>query len=121
VLGTVAGTAGVPLAGINYYDFRYPNATNILMVGEDYENGDDFQINLPTEYAYLELGWSLDGSAFPDCFNIEDADKTDSADYWNSDYGYGGVELSELLPGSSHRISVCYNDFGALLIVYRVP
>ena len=127
VLGTVAGTAGVPLVGINYYDFRYPNATNILMVGEDEANGNDFQITLPQEYAYLELGWSLADVGFSsqNCFKIDDTDKFPDADYWDGEYyggyAYGGAELSELLPGSSHRISVCRTDFGALLIVYRVP
>ena len=52
VLAIAAASAGVSFAGETYYDFRYPNATHLMLVVEDTANGKEFQISLPGNYAY---------------------------------------------------------------------
>jgi len=37
-LSIVAVTAAVPFPGVTFYDFRYPNATHIILVGERYDD-----------------------------------------------------------------------------------
>ncbi len=59
VLSIVAGAAGYPMIDVKYYDFRYPNATHILMVAEDHENGRDFTIEMPIDFAYFERSWAF--------------------------------------------------------------
>lgn len=123
VIGTVAATAGLPLTDVNYYDFRYPNATNLLFVAENAADGNDFEITLPQEYAYLESSWSYGVfNAHDRCFIIDGVNYVNgNADYWDGGTAYDKLEVSELLPGSAHTIAVCAYDYGALVIVYRVP
>jgi hypothetical protein len=54
VLTLVADAAGLSAKPLTYYEFRYPNANRILYVYEDDDNGDDFQIKLPSTFTYFE-------------------------------------------------------------------
>ena len=58
VISIVAGAAGAPFTDVTYYDFRYPNATNMLFVAEDDNNGNSFTITVPSTYGYFERGWA---------------------------------------------------------------
>ena len=58
VIATVASAAGAPFTEATYYDFRYPNATNMILVFEDMDNGNDFTIQVPSDYGYFERGWA---------------------------------------------------------------
>lgn len=51
----VAGEAALPYSGVMYYDFRYPNATDLMFVVEYSYNAADntFEINIPGSYSYL--------------------------------------------------------------------
>jgi hypothetical protein len=45
---------------VTYYDFRYPNATHLMLIVEWVYNGtDSFEINIPGSFAYYERSWSL--------------------------------------------------------------
>lgn len=53
VLATMAAAAGLPTPQtITYYDFRYPNATKMLLLYEDGANGNEFRIKVPNSYFY---------------------------------------------------------------------
>ncbi len=39
VLAVVAGLAGAPISASTYYDFRYPNATHLMLIVEDTAKG----------------------------------------------------------------------------------
>lgn len=118
VVAAIAGVAGAPFTDLSYYDFRYPNATNILFVAEDDYDGNDFNIELPTGFAYAELSLAIINT---DCcgmnFYVDGASMP--LDYGGSNIGYGTLAISDLLPGSSHVISV--DNYGVLVIVYREP
>ena len=113
VIATVAAAAGAPFTEATYYDFRYPNATNMILIYEDEDNGRDFTIKLPPEYGYYERGFAthygnfiLDGVDIPPVFN----------------YNYmthGSISAGQLMPDVTHAIEVGY--LGALAIIYRVP
>jgi hypothetical protein len=118
VLQIVAGAAGVPALNITYYDFRFPNATNVLLVAEDNINGNDFSIELPNEYAYFERSWATAR------YHVFLVDGT-QAEIVFLDYGFvfGPVSPSLLTVGMPHSIEIaeCCNAFGVLAITYRVP
>ena len=57
-ISIIASNGGVPVANINYYDFRYPNATHMMFVAENYVDGNNFTIEIPLSYGYFERSWA---------------------------------------------------------------
>lgn len=116
-LAVLAGEAGVSFTEGIYYDFRYPNATHLMLIAEWVSNGtDSFEVNLPGSFAYSERSWSLgsidDGSYTLDEVKIfgwqdgswrttEDTlsasqmlpDQFHTIDIWGQNYTYGGLAL----------------------------
>ena len=55
VLEIIAGAADQPSGNPAYYDFRFPNATHMLLVGEiNWDGNRTYSIRLPSEYVYYE-------------------------------------------------------------------
>jgi hypothetical protein len=110
-LSVVAGASGVPFGTVNHYDFRYPNAANILFVKEDSANGNDFTITIPSSFGYYERGFASADAWFKlDGTNM-------NATYGYAYRSYGTITASQLLPDTPHTVQV-YN-WGVLVIVYR--
>jgi hypothetical protein len=120
VVSEMASAAGVPFTSVNYYDFRYPNATHILMVGENDSSGTSFTITLPSSYGYYERGWArdyygsnsikLNGVGLPRSY------------YYGSPYflSFGVITASQLLPDTEHTVEITTSgSYGVLIIVYR--
>ena len=63
VLNRVTTTLNLPDPMLTYYDFRYPNTTNLLLVLENAGNNitDSFGI-LGTDFIYYEADWGLGGN-----------------------------------------------------------
>ena len=60
----IAQTVGSSFSDVSYYDFLYPNATQMMVVVEiDDSNGNSFKIQLPSSYAYYERSWADRGTA----------------------------------------------------------
>lgn len=121
-IARVAGAAGAPFSQANYYDFRYPNATNFIMVAEDNANGNDFTINLPTDFAYFERSWA--GEGYGAGLTIDGVAATRSHfEHTGSFYfSYGPITNTQLSPGVNHTIVTPYNlSYGVVIILYRVP
>jgi hypothetical protein len=121
VISLIAGTLGESVTGLKYYDFRYPNATNILMVAEDHENGRDFTISLPSDYGYSERSWAMINNLTRVDFYINGT--VASRDWSGWDMGYGTIPSSQLLPGQTHAIELTGSSspYGVLVITYSVP
>lgn len=119
VVSVVASAAGVPFTSVTYYDFRYPNATHILMVAEDDFNGLDFTISIPSSYGYYERGFALDNGLAP--FKLDGATLPYSYNYNNPYYhSYGVISASQLLPDITHTVEITFNgNYGVLVVVYR--
>lgn len=120
VISIIAGALGETTTGLKYYDFRYPNATHILFVAEDYANGNDFTIILPSEYGYYERSWAVYDTYRDNIFRVDGVAATPT---WSGDsMYYGTLAVSTLLPGTPHTIQVDTDDnaYGVLVITYRV-
>lgn len=65
VLAIVAGAAGVGSSGITHYDFRYPNATTMMLIAERDQgtNNDYFTVNIPTSFGVAERSWAFQDPA----------------------------------------------------------
>jgi hypothetical protein len=118
VIAMIAGTLGEAVGDLKYYDFRYPNAESILMVAEDNQNGKDFTIELPSQYAYSERSWAMYDTHYGPDFRIDGSQAP--KDWTGSNMGYGAIPASSLLVGTSHEI-VADGNYGVLVITYRVP
>jgi hypothetical protein len=117
IIGIVAGAAGVPSSGINYDDFRYPNAKNILLVYEDYADGNDFTINMPSTFAYYERGWALHDFGGAAYFQL-DGNNLPST-YGDAGAYYGVISAAQIAPDVTHTILVDNN--GVLMVIYSEP
>jgi hypothetical protein len=118
VVSIIASAAGAPFTDVTYYDFRYPNATNMLFVAEDIADGHDFTIKMPSAYGYFERGWALHNFSGGSAYFLLDG--VDLSEVWggNSMF-YGTITASSLLPDIQHAILV--DDYGVLVLIYRVP
>lgn len=119
VVAIVAGAAGIPVTDVNYYDFRYPNATNMLFVAEDVSNGNFFSIEIPSGFAYFERGWTLyDSDGYSENFTVDGVNRPNEV-YWDGSTGYGIITAAQFVPDTPHTITA--DGYGVLVIVYRVP
>lgn len=118
VLGEIANAIGI---GGNftpiYYDFRYPDATNLLIVA-DYTPSyatDEFTMKLPDTYTYTERSWAFSGLNSLQLNGITIASNTT---FW------GTFTSTELGTNQTHTIkllscSYCGAMKGAVLLVYE--
>ena len=116
VVSTIAGAAGAPFSTANYYDFRYPNATNILFVAEDAANGNVFTIQVPSTYAYFERSWTI--AADVGCIAF-DGTQCPNQLYNVGSIRYGTLTAAQVTPDVVHTMAI--SSYGVLVIVYRVP
>lgn len=127
VLATVSAAAGVPYPGITYYDFRYPNATHMMLIVEDSDNGNSFQINMPGTYSYLARSWSLYHNGW--CCGDWAGWGLDGEWIHEQSGRYvvtseGDLTASQLLPDRYHTIVAGIGTAFAragLALIYRVP
>jgi hypothetical protein len=117
VVSAVAAAAGSAFTDVTYYDFRYPSATNMLLVYEDEANGNDFTILLPSTNGYFErsFGWT-DNTCCNSYFRV---DGTQMPVTYSSDTSYGIITAGQLMPDVTHTITV--DSHGILAVIYRVP
>jgi hypothetical protein len=88
VVRTLALDVGVPGATIAYYDFRYPEATNLVLAADRADvstGGDSFEITIPRKLTVYETSW---------------AHAKFSGSYYASSCSLDGEELSAVNPGA---------------------
>ena len=106
VLSTLAGSAGHPFSGEEYYDFRFPNATNMLFVVEEESNGNDFTITLPSAYGYFERSWAAYDNSDEVDFYLDGVNLWGSASFQSDKLAFGYITVAQLLPDIEHMFSV---------------
>ncbi len=128
VLTLVLNAAHVMPGSMNYYDFRYPNATRMMVVEDNTAspnpNPNSFQIQLPVEWTFYERSWSgswlwggdycvLDGSTLSAMIAIPGGTCPTTK--------YGNLTFSQLLPGVFHTLTVqgSSTHYCAIILVYR--
>jgi len=58
-VGTVATAVGGTPSGLKYYDFRYPDATKMMIIIESVSsNTNYFYVNIPTTFSTYAVDWS---------------------------------------------------------------
>jgi hypothetical protein len=140
VMVVVADAAGVPFTTPTYYDFRYPNATHLMLIVEWVSSAstddvtDSFEVKVPGSFAYYQRSWSL-GSTGNDCarswykVNGEEIASHGWVGDWHWAKSQGTLTVSQL-PSDQYRwIEVGRNGrgyggcdaYGGLALVYRVP
>jgi hypothetical protein len=117
VVGIVANAAGVPFSDVTYYDFRYPNATKILLVAEKNTTGNTFTIQAPSSFGYFERSWIvLTNGSIGMALSIDGIGNPNKL--WDSgSIKYGTLTASQFLLDTDHTVSG--GIYGALAIVYR--
>jgi len=123
VVSAVASAGGALFTDVTYYDFRYPNATNMMFVAKTPTNGSTFTIQMPSSYGYYYRGWASLGGC--NNFTIDGVSAQSSA-IWTGDYmSYGSLNASQMLPDITHALVVGTCGYGGaystLVIVYRIP
>jgi hypothetical protein len=116
VLSTVAVAAGVPMPQLTFYDFRYPNATNMMLIYENNGDGNNFTVQLPSAFVYYERSWSLINWGYGWYFSINGQGQSNMA---GTNPVYNFIAPAQLLPDTTHTIAV--DDDGVLALIYRVP
>jgi len=123
-LAVVAGQAGVAFSGGTYYDFRYPNATHMMLIVEwaAPNTPDSCQVNLPGSYAYYERSWSVGGDWTAEYW-LDGVRIAVTSSGWHT--SEGTLTASQLLPDQFHTIecrpTTSYHAYCGLALVYRVP
>jgi hypothetical protein len=112
--------AGKDFKDVTYYDFRHPNATHLMFVGENHDKGDNqFTITLPPNYTYYEFSWALAGEGEKKHFTVNGTNKAVAGheSYWDKSTGYGPIAVSTFSSNQPHKIAV--EDYGVLVVLYR--
>lgn len=124
----VASEAGVLFPGPSYFDFRYPNATHLMLIADWVPGGtDSFEVNLPGSFIYYESSWSLgtDPWVFDAHYKLDGTiicEHDPQVDYWRVSYGL--LTVNQLPPDQPHWIEVSgVNDYSyaGLALVYWEP
>jgi hypothetical protein len=120
----VAGYAVVPYPGCTYYDFRNPDATNLMLIADWVKEAiDSFEVSLPGTFTFEEYSWSL-GTNDRAWYKLDTVTIADvNCNAWCT---YQGLfEYEDLLPNDFHTIEVWGEvaDYGyaGLALVYMVP
>lgn len=120
-LNEVADEGQFTISDVNYYDFRYPNATTMMMVSK--QRG-IFQVILPEDFEYYEASWSLgyySGLVQTVKYILDDVVVKQNANYgWN--LFYGNLPMDQLLPDLIHNIEINADfdqAYGGLVLIYR--
>lgn len=128
-LSVAALPVGVTPSGVNFYDFRYPNANRLLFVADWFytsdASSDSFQVNLPIDFPYFERSWSIGGTDVARLsLNGQEIGSTNCA--WCTTQGT--LTPLQLPPSQNHTFLVRYGGccsqryvYGGLVLIYRVP
>ena len=119
-VAVVAGEAGVAYSSCTYYDFRYPNATKMMLIAEALptSGSDSFEVNLPGTFGFYERSWVLHNIGWYVDFHL-DGEGIASVNYGTSQ---GTLTAAQLLPDVTHTITIISaggGGHGGLALVYR--
>lgn len=136
VLNLAASALAITLPTTTYYDFRYPNATNLVLVAEgiiqtaSVTTTDSFEVNLPATFTYYERSWAFscfEPSSGNARYRLNTAEifansQCKAVDWTNN---HGIFTALQLPANTTHTIEVesVWTDkvFGGLALVYQVP
>lgn len=105
----VCDEIGGTTTGIKYYDFRHPDATNMMIIGESTGGSSWFKVTIPTDFTVYRVDWSNYGYADLDGVRFSSV----------SSWAYGSFNPSgEFQNGIVHTLDVTnYKGTGRLALV----
>lgn len=100
---------GGTTTGLKYYDFRHPDATNMMIIAESTTGSEWFKVTIPTSYTTYRVDWSHLGTSNNWHYAYLD-DTLFSQTYWSetpNHAGYGSYAPSiEFQNGLEHKIGL---------------
>lgn len=117
---------------IKHYDFRYPDATKMMIVADE-ESGDNvtetFRIKIPSDIAIYSrtCSFGMLGS-YQGNVSIDGAEcyAASGSAFGSNMFGEGNITISQLSPDEYHSISVWNNEYncngtsyGAIMLIYK--
>ena len=112
-LSVVCSAAGVPVGSPEYYDFKYPSATKLMIVVDAlWTSGNDtFNIKLPSDFTFYEYSYShcSKGNGLSSDMYI-DENKIDNVGAGGTHYGL--LSAAQLSPDVFHtaKVTAAYKD-----------
>jgi hypothetical protein len=112
----VAGDAGVAYEQPIYYDFRYPNATHMMFIGDltGIDVYDQFRIELPSSNTYYETSWGIHKTWWYSGYWKIDGTTVAGSNPCQDCSAWGIVTVS---PNTEHLIELNYT--GGLAVIYK--
>lgn len=122
VLEEVANAVGLSTDDIGYYDFRYPNATGLTLIGTKVAECNDraFKVTLPSSYTFFERSWAHTGRNEYNRALLNESEIVNG-----SGVRRGTLTGSDLAPERTHEFRIvsrgyCYEAHNfALALIYQ--
>ncbi|MEM7134643.1 MAG: hypothetical protein AAF702_50745 [Chloroflexota bacterium] len=122
----ITGLVGTSFDSATYYDFRYPNATHMMLIADGrsgYQATDTFDITLPSGFGFFSRSWSLAGDDQRINYQLNGETIATGPGF---EAGYGDFTGSQLPPNQSNTISLytgcCSSSnrvYGGLALIYQ--
>lgn len=115
VLTMACNTAGSGLPYIKYYQFKYPDATGVMLITKRQQN--HFRIMIPDSFTIYERSWSTDADSGQ--YIAIDGESVSDKKSSSGEYGtHGFAAAMQLRLGEFHTIQPSSNKSCAIVIVY---
>ncbi len=134
-LDIVAAQIGA-IANPSYYHFRYPNATDMMLIAEwrEITGGiDSFDVNIPSGFSYYERSWALSKYTAQSTYTsryLLDGSVIATVSEGNWQFAEGTLSAAQLAPDVLHTVALDFSNptnttgragYAGLALVYRVP
>lgn len=113
-VGTVATAVGGTSDGLKYYDFRYPDATKMMIILESTTGSEYFKVTIPTSFSTYAVDWShfsskgTSHSSYCSHAYLDDGSAF-SSQCVGVDYAYGSL-LGQFSNGIEHKVEIKTNS-----------
>lgn len=107
---------GVVSYTASYYDFRYPNATRLMLIAEKHNGTDNrsFDLLIPDTFVMYERSWAHCDRALSTSYLY--LDDVEISEFNNDNHSYSGIlTLAQLSPTTYHTFTISqlnYNNDG---------
>jgi hypothetical protein len=129
----ILSVIGVVSFETKYYDFRYPNATHLMLIIEAIynEGNESFNLHLPSDFTYYDRSWSHALSSYryywaDSKLYLDDNLVNSLSAYKGWRFAHGSLTTAQLPPGVSHTIRIWLDEgvsedkaFAGIALVYQ--
>ena len=116
-VGTVTTAVGGTTNGLKYYDFRYPDATNMMIIIESVTSSTDyFYVTIPTTFSTYAVDWSHYAATTPSTLysgqsHVYLNEGTSFSSFGRGTFWEYGSLLGQFSNGIEHSIKI-YTNLG---------